>query len=95
MSAATALSAAPLDGPLPPLGGAGSGVLSGGILGLSSSSGREILTVNVNQINADLLRQASTVLSQHGEDINELPPGERKLYSVLWEKGDLVSSVLP
>lgn len=47
----------------------------GSVSGMLSSAfdGREVLTVNVNQINADLQRQASTVLSQH-HDITELPP---------------------
>ena len=40
----------------------------------AASGGREVLTVNVNQINQDLIRQVSTVLSQHGGDINGLLP---------------------
>jgi len=43
---------------------------SGSVTGVTAD-GREILTVNVEQINADLLRQASTVLSGH--DIGDLP----------------------
>lgn len=31
---------------------------------LTSEGGREVLTVNVNQINQDLIRQVNTVLSQ-------------------------------
>ena len=40
----------------------------------AAGGGREVLTVNVNQINQDLIRQVSTVLSQHGGDINGLLP---------------------
>lgn len=40
----------------------------------AGGGGREVLTVNVNQINQDLIRQVSTVLSQHGGDINGLLP---------------------
>ncbi len=50
--------------------------LSGSMSGMTTADGREVLTVNVNQISADLMRQASTVLSQCGGDINELPPGK-------------------
>ena len=32
---------------------------------LSFTGGKEVLTVNVNQINADLIRQVSSVLSHH------------------------------
>ena len=47
---------------------------------ISVSNNREILTVNVDQINADLARQASTVLSQHiSQDlINSLPPQQHQ-----------------
>ena len=68
--------------------GSMSGVASGGgVVGIgptlvpsepnvaaAASGGREVLTVNVNQINQDLIRQVSTVLSQHGGDINGLLP---------------------
>ncbi len=48
---------------------------SGSMSGVTAlADGREVLTVNVDQINADLLRQASTVLSQHGGDLVDLPP---------------------
>ncbi len=47
-----------------------SGSMSGVAVG---PEGRGVVTVNVNQINQDLIRQVSSVLSQHGGDINGLP----------------------
>ena len=40
-----------------------------GCLLTSDAGGREVLTVNVNQINQDLIRQVNTVLSQHTSDM--------------------------
>ena len=42
-----------------------------GCLLTSDAGGREVLTVNVNQINQDLIRQVNTVLSQHTSDIGQ------------------------
>ena len=45
-----------------------------GCLLTSDAVGREVLTVNVNQINQDLIRQVNTVLSQHTSDIGQPNP---------------------
>ena len=54
------------------VGGMGSPTksMSSGSMSMDPNSGREVLTVNVNQINQDLIRQVSSVLSHH--DIHNL-----------------------
>lgn len=66
--------------------GSMSGVAGGTAL-TSSSDGRDILTVNVNQINADLMRQVSTVLSQHQDITNGLPKVNTSSYTHLASQG--------
>ncbi|XP_059086057.1 ventricular zone-expressed PH domain-containing protein 1-like [Tigriopus californicus] len=66
--------------------GSMSGVAGGTAL-TSSSDGRDILTVNVNQINADLMRQVSTVLSQHQDITNGFPKVNTSSYTHLASQG--------